>query len=83
MPNPITIGYSPLTGKIYAGRSKPAKGMAEGVRVFTAEKFDVTADAISLVAEKLSKDGQPVKWIFNDGRVLTLSAVITEPEKTA
>ncbi|WP_441377280.1 DUF7446 family protein [Yersinia intermedia] len=23
MANPITLGYSPLTGKIYAGRSKP------------------------------------------------------------
>lgn len=82
MSNPITIGYVPITGKIYAGRSKPVKGMAEGVRVFTAEKFDVTDDAISLVAEKLAKDGKPIKWIYPDGRVMTLSVVISEPEKS-
>ncbi|EPP7677857.1 TPA: hypothetical protein ACHW2M_004546 [Yersinia enterocolitica] len=83
MTNPITLGYSPLIGKIYAGRSKPAKGMAEGVRIFTADKFDVTDQAIGIVADKLAHDGKPIKWIYADGRVMTLSVVITEPQQEA
>jgi hypothetical protein len=83
MPNPLTLGYSGITSKIYAGRSKQAKGMREGVRVFTGEKVDVTSDAMSCVADKILNDGKPVIWILNDGRIMTLSCEITEPEEAA
>lgn len=81
MPNPLTLGFSPLTSKIYAGRSKTVKGAAPGVRQFTGNKVDVTDDALGCVADKILKDGKPVKWILNDGRVMTLSVEITEPEQ--
>lgn len=83
MPNPMTLGYSPMTSRIYAGRSKPFEGAVKGARVFTGEKTDVTDDAMNAVTDKLLKDGKPVKWILADGRILTLSAVITEPEQAA
>ncbi|HCU6849492.1 TPA: excisionase family protein [Escherichia coli] len=41
MSNPITVGFTGLTKRIFAGRSKPSK-LAPGVREFTGEKFDVT-----------------------------------------
>lgn len=83
MPSPLTPGFSPLTGAIYAGRSKPVKGAKEGVRQFTGDKVDVTNDAIGCVAEKILKDGKPVKWILSDGRIMTLSVEVTEPEQAA
>ncbi len=83
MPNPLTLGYSGISSKIYAGRSKQAKGMREGVRVFTGEKVDVTNDALSCVADKIINDGAPVKWILSDGRIMTLSVEITQPEQAA
>lgn len=83
MPNPLTLGFSPLTGAIYAGRSKPVKGEKEGVRQFTGDKVDVTNDALGCVADKILKDGKPVKWILSDGRIMTLSVEVTEPEQAA
>lgn len=49
MSNPITVGFSGLTNRIFAGRSKPSK-LTPGVRHFTGEKFDVTDEAIFAVA---------------------------------
>ena len=49
MSNPITVGLSGLTNRIFAGRSKPSK-LAPGVREFTGEKFDVTDDVLFAVA---------------------------------
>ncbi len=83
MTNPLTLGFSPLSGKIYAGRSKPVKDAAPGVRQFTGDKVDLTDDALGCVADKILKDGKPVKWILNDGRIMTLSVEITEPEQAA
>lgn len=80
MPNPLTIGYSPITSRIYAGRSKPLKGAKEGTRLFTGEKTDITDDAMSCVADKILKDGEPIKWILNDGRVMTMTVVISESD---
>ncbi|WP_205950277.1 hypothetical protein [Pantoea stewartii] len=80
MPNPITLGFSPFSGKIYAGRSKPVKDATPGVRQFTGDKVDVTNDALGCVADKILKDGKPVKWILDDGRIMTLSVEITVPE---
>ena len=80
MANPLTLGFSALSGKIYAGRSKPIKGAAPGVRQFTGDKVDVTDDALGCVADKLLKEGKPVQWDLRDGRVLTLSATISDTE---
>lgn len=49
MANPITVGFSGLTKRIFAGRSKASK-LAPGVRQFTGEKFDVTDEAVYAVA---------------------------------
>ena len=49
MSNPITLGFSGLTKRIFAGRSKPSKS-TPGIRLFTGEKFDVTDEAIFAVA---------------------------------
>lgn len=83
MANPLTLGFSPMSGKIYAGRSKPVKGAAPGVRQFTGDKVDVTDDALGCVADKLLKEGKPVQWDLGEGKILTLSATITEPEQAA
>ena len=79
MANPLTLGFSGISGKIFAGRSKPLKGAPAGLRQFTGEKFDVTDDALSCVAEKLIRNAEPVMWDMGDGRVLKLSAEIIEP----
>ncbi len=79
MTNPLTLGFSGISGKIFAGRSKPLKGAPVGVRQFTGEKTDVTDDALSFVAEKLLRDAEPVIWDLGDGRALKLSAEIINP----
>ena len=78
MANPLTLGFSGISGKIYAGRSKQLNGAPAGTRQFTGEKFDVTDDALGCVAEKLLRDAEPVMWDMGDGRVLKLSADIIE-----
>jgi len=80
MANPLTLGFSPLSGKIYAGRSKPVKGATPGVRQFTGDKVDVTDDALGCVADKLLKEGKPVQWDLGDGKILTLNATISDVE---
>jgi hypothetical protein len=79
MSNPLTLGFSGISGKIFAGRSRPLKGAPVGVRKFTGEKTDVTDDALSCVAEKLLRDAEPVMWDMGDGKVLKLSAEIIQP----
>ena len=82
MANPITLGYSPLTGKIYAGRSTPAKGMAEGVRIFTADKFDVTDQVIGIVAEsKLGSRRLSHHAVTNPKKIA--SGLAMKPKKTS
>lgn len=78
MTNPLTLGFSGISGKIFAGRSKPLKGAPAGVRQFTGEKTDVTDDALSCVAEKLMRDAEPAMWDMGDGKVLKLSAEIIQ-----
>ncbi|WP_447887657.1 DUF7446 family protein [Serratia fonticola] len=80
MSNPITVGYSPITGNIYAGRSKPLKG-SDSVRQFTADKFDVTEQALIMVAHKLKDSGEPVRWKLADGSILTLTATVDAQEE--
>lgn len=78
MANPLTLGFSGMSGKIFAGRSKPLKGAPAGVRQFTGEKFDVTDDALNCVAEKLLRDAEPVMWDMGDGTVLKLNVEIIQ-----
>lgn len=80
MSNPITVGFSPITGKIYAGRSKPLKG-SERSRIFTGDKFDVTDQALVMVAHKLKHDAESARWELDDGSILTLTATVTERVK--
>lgn len=78
MSNPITVGLSPLTNTIFAGRSKPlAKGPA-GARVFVGEKSDVTQQALAAVAELMVRRDDILLIPMADGRVIHLRADIKE-----
>lgn len=81
MSNPITVGYSPLSGRIFAGRSKPFKG-SDRTRVFTGDKFDVTDQALIMVAYKLKDEGEEIRWELEDGSILTLTATVTPKESS-
>lgn len=74
MPNNIHIGLSPLTGAIFAGSAKPMKDGPEGAMQFTGNKFDVTAECLGAVAEKLVKEDRIISWDLPDGRTLQLRA---------
>ncbi len=76
MSNPITVGLSPITNTIFAGRSKELTGWAEGTRKFTGVKFDVTDDACHAVAMHLMKAGETVVYDLPDGRELHLKVDI-------
>lgn len=68
----LTLGYSPLSGNIYAGKSKPVEG-APHTRQFTGGKIDVTEDALIMVAEKLRNENRTMSWELPDGIILTLA----------
>lgn len=75
---PITVGLSPLTNTIFAGRSKPMKGGHPNARQFTGEKHDVTEQAIYAVAFHLMKTDDIKVFVLPDGRELHLRADIKE-----
>ncbi|MFK8260630.1 hypothetical protein ACFL9S_22945 [Erwinia sp. AnSW2-5] len=78
MTNPITVGVSPLTNTIFAGRSKPMlKGPAEA-RIFVGDKFDVTQQALATVAQHLVKRDNILIIPVPDGRVIHLRADVKE-----
>ena len=79
MANKISTLYSPLTGKIYAGRIKQVRGADKGVRQFSGDKFDVTTDAIRCVADKIISNNEPITIQLLDGKTLTVYAEITSP----
>lgn len=78
MSNPITIGYSPLTNTIFAGRAKPFKGAAPGAMKFTGEKFDVTQQALAAVAQHMVTRDDILLIPMPDGRVIHLRADIKD-----
>ena len=78
MKNPITVGLSPLTNTIFAGRSKPMTKGPVGARVFVGEKTDVTQQAIAAVAELMVKRDDILLIPMADGRVIHLRADIKE-----
>jgi len=78
MSNPITVGLSGLTNRIFAGRSKPMKGGHPDARQFTGEKHDVTEQAIYAVAFHLKTTDDIKVFKLPDGRELHLRADIKE-----
>jgi len=66
-------GYSPLSGKIYAGNVS-AKGVFSG-------KKDITDTALAAVAEKLKADDRILSWELPDGKLLQLRADVVEKPK--
>lgn len=79
MSNPITIGYSPLTNTIFAGRATPFKSGPPGAMRFTGQKVDVTQEAIAAVAQHMVKRDDILIIPMPDGRVIHLRADIKEP----
>ncbi len=78
MSNPISVGLSPITNKIFAGRSKERKGLAEGSRQWVGERFDVTDEACHAVAMHLMKAGETVVYDLPGGKELHLKVDIKE-----
>lgn len=76
MSNPITVGLSPLTNTIFAGRSKPMKKGPPNARAFVGEKEDVTQQAIAAVAELMVRRDDILLIPMADGRVIHLRADI-------
>ncbi|MFB4504325.1 hypothetical protein ACE3JA_19630, partial [Enterobacter hormaechei subsp. xiangfangensis] len=82
MSNPITVGFSGLTKRIFAGRSKPSK-LAPGVREFTGEKFEVTDEALFAVAHLLAVRDDILILPTADGKEIHLRADIKEKREAS
>lgn len=78
MSNPISVIKSPITNRIYAGRSRAVKGMAPGVRQFVGDKFDVTDEALHAVAHYLVHTDDIKVFTLPDGREIHLRADVKE-----
>lgn len=72
------IVRSPLTNRIYAGRSCALKNNAQGARKFVGEKCDVTDDALYAVAHHLVQTDDIKIFTLPDGREIHLRADIFE-----
>ena len=66
------VGYTPLSGRLYAGFVRRDTGKWE------AEPQDVTDWAMLAVAQKLVRENTDFLLRQADGRILRLSAVISE-----
>lgn len=73
MSNPIMVGLSGLTNRIFAGRSKASK-LAPGVRQFVGEKFDVTDEALFAVAHLLIARDDVLVFPAANGKEIHLRA---------
>nr|WP_318380027.1 hypothetical protein [uncultured Enterobacter sp.]DAI86992.1 MAG TPA: hypothetical protein [Caudoviricetes sp.] len=80
MSNPITVGFSGLTKRIFAGRSKESK-LAPGVRQFTGEKFDVTDDALFAVAHLMVARDDVLIFPARDGKEIHLRADLKDTQE--
>ncbi|MEB2704113.1 DUF7446 family protein [Citrobacter koseri] len=81
MSNPVSVIRSPLTNRIYAGRSRAARGLAPGTRQFVGDKFDVTDEALYAVAEYLVHTDDIKVFTLSDGREIHLRADVKEPSQ--
>ncbi|MGC0788657.1 DUF7446 family protein [Pantoea agglomerans] len=68
------VGYTPLSGRLYAGFVRRDTGKWE------AGTKDVTDCAMLAVAQKLIREETDFLLRQADGRILRLSAVISEPD---
>jgi hypothetical protein len=68
------VGYSPLSGRLYAGMVRKDSGKWEGL------PHDVTDWAMYSVGKKLARESNDMLFPLPDGRVLRLSAYVTDPE---
>lgn len=82
MSNPITVGFSGLTNRILAGRSKPSK-LAPGAREFTGEKFDVTDEVLFAVAHLLVARDDILIFPSANGKEIQLRADIKEKREAS
>ena len=82
MANPITVGFSGLTKRIFAGRSKPSK-LAPSFREFTGEKFDVTDEALFAVAHLLVARDDILIFPAAGGKEIHLRADIKEKREAS
>lgn len=78
MSNPISIMKSPITNRIYAGRSRAVKGLVAGARQFVGDKFDVTDEALHAVAHYLVHTDDIKVFTLPDGREIHLRADVKE-----
>lgn len=68
------VGYAPLGGRLYAGFVRKDNGKWEG------QPHDVTDWAMYSVGQKLARENNDMLFPLPDGRILRLSAYITDPE---
>ncbi|MBS6740102.1 hypothetical protein PO654_11210 [Phytobacter diazotrophicus] len=71
------VGYTPLSGLLYAGQVRRDTGKWEG------QPHEVTAWALLAVARKISHEGNDLLCPLPDGRVMRLSADFFDPEGMA
>lgn len=73
----IRVGYTPLSGLLFAGPVRRDTGKWEG------QPHEVTASALLAVAQKLSREGNCLVCQLPDGRAMRLSADFFTPEDRA
>lgn len=81
MVNPITLGFSALTKRIFAGRSKPQEGMQPDARKFVGMKVDVTDQALHAVAMLLVATDDIKVFRNADGREIHLRADLKDSQE--
>ncbi|MCU6240765.1 DUF7446 family protein [Enterobacter asburiae] len=81
MSNPISIIKSPITNRIYAGRTRAVKGEVLEARRFVGDKFDVTDEALHAVAHYLIHTDDIKVFTLADGREIHLRADVKEPSQ--
>ncbi len=82
MSNPITVGFSWRTKRIFAGRSKESK-LTPDVRQFTGEKFDVTDDALFAVAHLMVARDDVLIFPARDGKEIHLRADLKDTQEAS
>ncbi|MBJ8987534.1 hypothetical protein I5432_15575 [Citrobacter koseri] len=62
------VGYTPLSGRLYAGFVRKDSGTWEG------QCHEVTEQVMFALGQKLAREGNDMQFSLPDGRVLRLSA---------
>ncbi|MEB2704088.1 hypothetical protein VC191_09810 [Citrobacter koseri] len=62
------VGYTPLSGRLYAGFVRKDSGTWEG------QCHEVTEQVMFALGRKLAREGNDIQFSLPDGRVLRLSA---------